>query len=48
MWIIVADDHEVVRKGVCTLLGTRENIEVCAEASNGQEAVEKALQLNPD
>ena len=48
MRIIVADDHEVVRRGVCSVLGTRENIEVCAEASNGQEAIEKALQLNPD
>ena len=49
MWrIIVADDHEVVRKGVCMVLGSRKNIEVSAEASNGQEAVLKALRLNPD
>jgi DNA-binding NarL/FixJ family response regulator len=44
---VVADDHEVVRKGVRSVLGTRKNIEVC-EASNGQEAVLKAHSLNPD
>ena len=48
MRILVADDHEVVRKGVYTVLGTRKNIEVCGEASNGEEAVGKALQLNAD
>jgi DNA-binding NarL/FixJ family response regulator len=49
MWrIIVADDHEIVRKGVCMVLGSRKNVEVSAEASNGQEAVLKALRLNPD
>jgi len=48
MRIIVADDHEVVRKGVCSVLSTRRNIEVCGEASNGLEAIEKALQLYPD
>jgi CheY-like chemotaxis protein len=46
--IIVADDHESVRKGVCVILGTRGDIEVCGEASNGQEAIDKALELRPD
>lgn len=49
MWrILVADDHEIVRKGVCMVLGSRTNIEVAGEASNGQEAVLKALRLDPD
>ena len=49
MWrIIVADDHEIVRKGVCAVLGSQKNIEVSDEASNGQEAVLKALRLIPD
>ena len=30
------------------ILGTRGNIEVCGEASNGQEAIDKALELRPD
>ncbi|MFI5072959.1 MAG: response regulator transcription factor [Terriglobales bacterium] len=49
MWrVMVADDHEIVRKGVCLVLGSRKNIEVSEEASNGQEAVLKALRLTPD
>jgi two-component system response regulator NreC len=48
MRIFVVDDHEVVRKGVRSVLRARKNLEVCGEASNGQEAVLKALSLNPD
>ncbi len=46
--IVVADDQEVVRKRVVATLMSRGNLEVCAEASNGREAVEKAKELNPD
>ena len=46
--ILVADDHESVRKGMCVILGTRGDIEVCGEAANGREAIDKALQLKPD
>jgi DNA-binding NarL/FixJ family response regulator len=46
--ILIADDHGIVRKGVCSILESRKNIEICGEASNGQEAVQKAFQLNPD
>jgi DNA-binding NarL/FixJ family response regulator len=46
--ILVADDHESVRKGVCVILGTRGDIEVCGEAANGREAIDKALELKPD
>src|ERR1700675_3209926 len=46
--ILVADDYESVRKGVCVILGTRGDIEVCGEASNGQEAIDKAQELKPD
>jgi two-component system nitrate/nitrite response regulator NarL len=45
--ILVADDHEAVRKGVCAILATRLDIEVCGEASNGQEAIAKAHDLKP-
>jgi two-component system nitrate/nitrite response regulator NarL len=45
--ILVADDHEAVRKGVCAILSSRLDIEVCGEASNGQEAIEKAQALKP-
>jgi DNA-binding NarL/FixJ family response regulator len=46
--ILLADDHEVVRRGLSVLLRARSEWEVCGEASNGREAVEMALQLNPD
>jgi DNA-binding NarL/FixJ family response regulator len=46
--ILVADDHESVRKGVCVILGTRGDTEVCGEASNGREAIDKAEELKPD
>ena len=48
MRILVADDQEAVRKRVCEALVSREGFEVCAEASNGKEAVEKAKEFNPD
>lgn len=48
MRILIADDHEVVRKGVCSLLESRADLKVCGEATNGQEAVDLARQLDPD
>lgn len=46
--ILVADDHEVVRSGLRLLLERQPGWQVCAEAVNGREAVEKANQLKPD
>lgn len=46
--ILVADDHHVVRTGLRTLLETESGWEVCAEAANGREAVEKVRDLKPD
>jgi two-component system nitrate/nitrite response regulator NarL len=46
--VLVADDHEVMRMGIRSLLQFRSGWSVCAEASNGQEAVEKARQFHPD
>jgi DNA-binding NarL/FixJ family response regulator len=46
--ILVADDHELVRKGLRVLLGTQAGWQVVGEASDGREAVEKAGQLKPD
>ncbi len=46
--ILVADDHEVVRRGLRTLLGTQSGWTICGEAATGNEAVEKAHQLQPD
>jgi DNA-binding NarL/FixJ family response regulator len=46
--ILVADDHEVVRRGVTKLLQARPGLEVCAEASSGDEAVAAAELQRPD
>ena len=48
MRILVADDHETVRKGVCAILASRLDVEVCGEASNGQEAIARAHDLKPN
>src|SRR5512142_1549281 len=45
--ILVADDHEVVRRGLRTILESHPGWEVCAEARTGREAVAKAKELNP-
>jgi DNA-binding NarL/FixJ family response regulator len=46
--ILIADDHEVVRQGIRTILAARPEWEICGEAVNGQEAVALAGELNPD
>jgi DNA-binding NarL/FixJ family response regulator len=46
--ILVADDHEVVRKGLCALLTTQPDWEVCGEAGDGREAVDKVQKLRPE
>src|SRR4029077_12804037 len=46
--ILIADDHEVVRQGVRTILRSRPQWEVCGEAINGRDAIEKAKTLDPD
>ena len=48
MRCLLVDDHESVRAGVTAILSSRTDIEVCGEASNGREAVEKARELKPD
>jgi DNA-binding NarL/FixJ family response regulator len=46
--ILVADDHELVRRGIRGLLRARSGWTVVGEAMNGLEAVEKANRLKPD
>jgi len=46
--IIIADDHSIVRKGICALLATEPDIQVIGEAADGKEAVTMAQQLHPD
>jgi DNA-binding NarL/FixJ family response regulator len=46
--ILLADDHEVVRKGLRALLESQPGWKVVAEATDGREAVEKARDMHPD
>lgn len=46
--VLLVDDHEMVRIGVSTYLQMQPDIEVIAEAENGQIGVVKALDLRPD
>jgi DNA-binding NarL/FixJ family response regulator len=48
MRILIADDHEVIRRSVIRVLQSRGDVEECAEATNGEEAVQKALEWKPD
>lgn len=48
MTVLIVDDHESVRAGVRTALESQADIEVCGEASNGEECLRKVLQLRPD
>ena len=45
--ILVADDHNIVRKGIKVLLAMEKDMQVVGEAENGLEAVEKAVSLEP-
>jgi DNA-binding NarL/FixJ family response regulator len=46
--ILLANDHAVVRRGLRVLFEACKDFEVCAEASNGREAVELAIHHKPD
>jgi DNA-binding NarL/FixJ family response regulator len=46
--IIVADDHEIVRQGIRALLDNHPGWEVCGEARDGREAVERSVAVKPD
>ena len=46
--ILLADDHDLIRRGVKSLLESHPGWEVCAEANTGWEAVRKAEQFRPN
>ena len=46
--VIIAEDHTIVRQGLCALLRSEPDIEVVGEASDGLEAIELAKRLIPD
>ena len=46
--ILIADDHSILREGLRALLSGAPDLEVIGEAENGQDAIEKAKQLQPE
>ncbi|MCK5097187.1 MAG: response regulator transcription factor, partial [Desulfobacteraceae bacterium] len=46
--ILIADDHSVVRKGICQVIEDQPDMEVAGVACDGVEALDKARELTPD
>jgi len=46
--IIIADDHNLVRAGICSLLKSHDDIQIVAETGSGREAVELCRKLKPN
>ena len=46
--ILIADDHSVVRKGICQIINDQPDMEVAGEAKDGVDALKKARHLTPD
>ena len=46
--ILIVDDHELVRRCIQALLGSRKDWVVCGEAADGHQAVKEAKSLHPD
>ena len=46
--ILVVDDHPVMREGLCSAVGTQNDLMVCGEAESWREALRKITSLKPD
>ena len=46
--ILVADDNPLIRRMLCELFEKEEDYDICAEATNGQEAIDLALRHRPE
>jgi len=46
--LLIADDHALVREGLCKVLSMEEAIEIVGEAENGDQAIEQAFRIKPD
>jgi YesN/AraC family two-component response regulator len=45
MRILIADDEPIVRRDIIDLIRHHDGVDICGEADNGKEAVEKTLEL---
>jgi DNA-binding NarL/FixJ family response regulator len=46
--VLVVDDNAIIRRMLCHLFASEADFEVCGEAENGRDAIEKAQALHPD
>ncbi|MCP4649723.1 MAG: response regulator transcription factor [PVC group bacterium] len=46
--VLIADDHDIIREGIKSILQNNEEYVVCGEAGNGEEALHKSEELKPD
>ena len=46
--VLVADDHTMVRDGICAVLMLQRDLDIVGEAVNGKEAIDKVFRLSPD
>jgi two-component system chemotaxis response regulator CheY len=46
--VLIVDDVEIIRRAVCELFTAEADFDVCGEAANGQEAIERAQEFHPD
>jgi CheY-like chemotaxis protein len=46
--VLLVEDNAAIRRALCRILTSEANLEVCGEAENGQEGIEKAQELRPD
>jgi DNA-binding NarL/FixJ family response regulator len=45
--VLVVDDNVILRRALCQLFTSESDFEICGEAENGQEAIERAQELRP-
>lgn len=48
MRVLIADDNELIRRGIVALLSAEKDVEICGEASDSTETLKKADELRPD
>lgn len=48
MRVVLADDHEIVRKGIRDIIAQHSPWTVCGEAANGEQAIDLVVGLRPD
>lgn len=46
--VLVVDDHAIVRRSICSLLSDEPTLDVICQTADGEEAVKKANELQPD